>query len=181
MPSGAVLAVRAASGARREDTQGVSRAQFGEEEGNRKLHHSHFSHCRLLVDQVQEVGYAVYVRLLLDNYPRQFDLIVHWHTCSYGMGQVREAGVPVLTVNPSQAHALDLCAGTCGHQSCRRLWHSGSGSEAGSMATTTSVRRWPMACSPPARAIPIDPGTWNRVWSSKWSAANMFSAQRVPR
>jgi hypothetical protein len=227
MSTGAAQVVRLTSAARREDTQGASRARFGEAEGNRIMHHSHFSHCRLpfvllmivwalaapgwtmtaaddpdgdgvpgiaapppplndgssglvmiskdltrcyfglyratqmttapweLFDRtveamlslagggtrillftysnqlllpvhyLQEDGYAVYVRLLLANYQvtgrfqgdlpgldadylRQFDLIVHWHTGSYGMGQLLDAGVPILTVCPWQAHALDL-------------------------------------------------------------------------
>lgn len=77
------------------------------------------------VHYLQEDGYAVYQHLRLAGYQvtgrgqwevpdldvfflRQFDLIVHWHTGSYGLGQVRESGVPLLTVCTWHASALGL-------------------------------------------------------------------------
>jgi hypothetical protein len=77
------------------------------------------------VHYLQEDGYAVYQHLRLAGYQvtgrdqsavpdldvdflRQFDLIVHWHTGGYGLGQVLESGVPLLTVCPWHASALGL-------------------------------------------------------------------------
>jgi hypothetical protein len=101
--------------------------------GSRILLFTYNNQLLLPVDYLQEDGYAVYVRLLLDGYQvtgrhqwdlpgldagflRQFDLIVHWHTGSYGLGQVRDAGVPILTVCLEQASALGLGSASQDHR-----------------------------------------------------------------
>lgn len=93
--------------------------------GTRILLLTYNNQLQLPVNYLQEDGYAVYARLLLGQYQvtgrhqwdlphldadflRQFDLIVHWHTGCYDLGQVRDAGVPILTVCLEQARALGL-------------------------------------------------------------------------